>query len=56
MNYYNKYQKYKSKYLEQSVLKNQQYGGFNIPLMGFGTWQSIPDNDEIESYDFLYYE
>jgi diketogulonate reductase-like aldo/keto reductase len=48
MNYYNKYQKYKSKYLEQCVLKNKQYGGFNIPLMGFGTWQSIPDNDEIE--------
>ena len=48
MNYYNKYQKYKSKYLEQCVLKNKQYGGFNIPLMGFGTWQNIPDNNEIE--------
>ena len=48
MNYYNKYQKYKLKYLEQRVLKSQQYGGFNIPLMGFGTWQFTPDNNQIE--------
>jgi diketogulonate reductase-like aldo/keto reductase len=48
MNYYDKYQKYKFKYLEQNVLKSQQYGGFNIPLMGFGTWQSIPNNNQIE--------
>lgn len=44
MNYEQKYKKYKKKYL------NLKYGGGieNIPLVGFGTWQSTPDNYNIE--------
>ena len=43
MNYEQKYKKYKKKYL------NLKYGGAieNIPLIGFGTWQSIANNEEI---------
>jgi diketogulonate reductase-like aldo/keto reductase len=46
MNYYQKYIKYKHKYLD--LLKYKQIGGFDLPLIGFGTWQNLPDNDNIE--------
>jgi len=46
MDYHQKYKKYKSKYLK--LLKNQQYGGFNMPLMGFGTWQETKNDETIE--------